>query len=238
VAHNAVFEYRWVKEYFGVDPGRIEDTMIMSRVLYAGAEDSDRLRHGLADVAKRELDIDLDKDEQESDWARPKLTDEQIEYAEKNAAILPKLYGVLRAKLEEHGLWEVYELERRVSYAVDQMERDGFAVHEDRMQEFIDETTEQAERLKEELAEAWGIKPGSSKQLIERFNLLDRAVWPETKGGQPSTNQDAMKLLYDEMPEMEKFGAGSPPSPAPASLAPWSHTSAAWGFIISNGQTP
>jgi DNA polymerase I-like protein with 3'-5' exonuclease and polymerase domains len=51
------------------------------------------------------------------------------------------------------------------------MERYGVAVHRDRLEEMIAEATEEAERLKAELAEEWSINPGSGKQLIEHFAL-------------------------------------------------------------------
>jgi DNA polymerase I-like protein with 3'-5' exonuclease and polymerase domains len=85
------------------------------------------------------------------------------------------------------------------------MKRNGFAVREDKLQESIEQTTAEAERLKAELTEAWGINPGSSKQLIEKFQLAMREDWPVTKGDSPSTNQHALMLLKDEVPEMEKW---------------------------------
>ena len=75
VAHNANFEELWARahevELF------LEDTMVMSRVLYGGTALQKRLRHGLADVAARELEIELDKEQQVSDWSGP-LTEEQL----------------------------------------------------------------------------------------------------------------------------------------------------------------
>jgi DNA polymerase I-like protein with 3'-5' exonuclease and polymerase domains len=71
----------------------------------------------------------------------------------------------------------VYKLENRVRPAVDAMERYGVAVHRDRLEEMMAEATEEAERLKAELAEEWGINPGSGKQLIEHFRLEGRTGW-------------------------------------------------------------
>jgi ribonuclease D len=44
--------------------------MVMSQVLHGGTENFKRVKHGLADVVRRELDIDLDKELQESVWVR------------------------------------------------------------------------------------------------------------------------------------------------------------------------
>jgi DNA polymerase-1 len=207
VAHNAPFERTWLKAALSLDRPDLQDTMVMSQALYTGtnAARAKQFSHSLAAVVKRELKRELDKDEQLSDWSDPDLSREQIEYAAKDAAVLPELASVLMRKIERAGLKRVYELERRVSYAVDQMERNGFGVDIARLAEFIEESTEQAERLKAELEEEWEINPGSSKQLREHFNLDERKGWPTTPGGSPSTNQDAMALLADEVPEISKW---------------------------------
>jgi ribonuclease D len=70
--------------------------MIMSQVLHAGeipAHD-----HGLAEVAKRELGIEMDKSCQNSDWGSSELTAQQLEYAATDARILPALYKKLRGE--------------------------------------------------------------------------------------------------------------------------------------------
>jgi len=84
------------------------------------------------------------------------LTREQLEYAARDAAVLPELAKNLMRKIDRAGLRKTYELERRASHAVAAMERYGVAIHRDRLEEMIEEATEEAERLKAELAEEWG----------------------------------------------------------------------------------
>src|SRR5215203_5292542 len=205
VAHNAPFERQWVKRHYGIDLD-LDDTMVMSQVLYTGtnAARAKQFSHSLQAMVKRELKRELDKSEQGSDWTG-ELTEEQIRYAALDAHVLPELADTLLRKIDKAGLRTVYELERRVSHAVNQMERNGFGVDIARLAEFIAESTEQAERLKAELEAEWGINPGSSKQLREHFNLEAREGWPTTPGGSPSTNQEAMALLADEVPEISKW---------------------------------
>jgi DNA polymerase I len=206
VAHNATFERTWIREKSGVDLANLHDTMVMSRVLYGGtdASRSPRFSHSLAAVAKRELGVELDKGEQTADWSGP-LTFYMVRYAALDAAVLPRLADTLLAQLGDAGLMQVYELERRVSHAVDAMERNGFALHEDRLHNFIEGTKHEAAQLRRELEDAWGINPGSSKQLREYFGLSERADWPVTKGGAPKTDQDAMRALEDEEPKIAKW---------------------------------
>jgi DNA polymerase-1 len=207
VAHNAVFERTWINEALGVDRPDLHDTMIMSQVYYTGtrATNGRGLSHSLQNVVKRELKEELSKDQQTSDWNALALTREQIEYAAKDAKVMPKLAEALMRKIERAGLKKVYELELRVSHAVAAMERRGVAIHVDQLDATTEEATEKAEALKAELEAEWGINPGSSKQLIEHFGLAERKGWPETEGGSPSTNQEAMKSLLEEEESVSKW---------------------------------
>lgn len=97
------------------------------------------MRHRLEDVALRELGIELDKEQQQSDWAAPVLSEEQLEYAKRDAEVTLKLYEVLRERLENAGLWKVYQLENRVRPAVYAMERRGaVAIHRHRLETLIE----------------------------------------------------------------------------------------------------
>jgi DNA polymerase-1 len=203
VAHNANFEEAWFRKHgFEV---HLDDTLVMSRVLYGGTAGHETLRHSLEAVAERELSVELDKEQQTSNWAAPVLSEEQLEYAKREAEITLALYEVLRERLENAGLWKVYQLENRVRPAVDAMERRGVAIHRDRLETLIEEATERAEALKAELEAEWDINPGSGKQLIEHFKLEGRQGWPKTNGGKPKTDQEAMKRLLKEEPSVAKW---------------------------------
>jgi DNA polymerase I len=207
VAHNATFERRWIERHYGIDLEALHDTMVMSQVLYTGtnAARAKQFSHSLQAVVKRELKRELDKSEQDGDWGDEDLTPEQIHYAARDAHVLPDLAKTLLAKIERAGLRDVYEQERRVSYAVDAMQRNGFAINEARLAPLVEEVTAEAERLKAELEAEWGINPGSSKQLREHFELEKREDWPKTDSGAPKTDQDAMKTLVDEEPSVAKW---------------------------------
>jgi len=207
VAHNAVFEREWLRAALDLDRPDLHDTMIMSQVYYTGtrAALSGSFSHSLSAVVKRELKRELAKDEQTSDWGALALTREQIEYAAEDARVLVELSETLMRKIRRAKLEKVYELECRVSHAVAAMERRGVAVHVDKLDELIEESTTRAEELKSEPAETWGINPGSSKQLREHFRLDERKDWPKTPAGAPKTDQEAMKRLLDEEPSVAKW---------------------------------
>jgi DNA polymerase-1 len=100
VGHNVLFDLRMLAP-LGFIPGRVFDTLLASRVLYAGEREEGnnaRMRHGLEDAVERELNRKLDKGEQRSDWSGP-LTPEQLAYARDDAAVLVPLAEALKAKL-------------------------------------------------------------------------------------------------------------------------------------------
>ena len=206
VAHNAVFEYDWIKHHYGIDLTNLHDTMIMSQVFYTGtnAARAKQFSHSLQACVKRELHREMSKDEQASDWTG-ELTEEQIRYAAYDAHVLPELSDALLRRLQRHRLLDVYKLEVRVSHAVNAMQRNGFAVNVAKLDPPVEEVTEQAETLKAELEEEWSINPGSSKQLREYFKLDGREEWPKTPAGAPKTDQDAMKALIEEDPSVAKW---------------------------------
>jgi len=105
IAHNAKFDAKWVKHHLGVELGGVFDTYLASQLISAG--DTDR-RHSLADTVFNYLNQELDKTEQISDWSG-ELSQSQLEYAAKDAAILLPLREKMAEKLKQD------ELERCVA---------------------------------------------------------------------------------------------------------------------------
>src|SRR4051794_36791691 len=95
VIHHAAFDLGFLGR-LGFVPGRVRDTLLTSQVLYAGGHTRGvaPLRHGLKDCCRRELDVELAKDLQASDWSGP-LTRDQLAYAVADAAVLVLLYRAL-----------------------------------------------------------------------------------------------------------------------------------------------
>ena len=60
-------------------------------------------RHGLKDLAKEVLNVDLSKTQQSSDWGAAKLTPEQVSYAASDVTHLHALRKKLDAMLEREG---------------------------------------------------------------------------------------------------------------------------------------
>src|SRR5262249_31445667 len=95
----------------GFVSGRVADTMLLAQLLSAGTRPAKGF-HGLAQTVERELGIPLDKEEQKSDWGGA-LTEEQLRYAARDAAVLLPLHAALMAKINAASMTAVADLEHR-----------------------------------------------------------------------------------------------------------------------------
>jgi hypothetical protein len=100
---------------------RLSDTMLAGQLLGAGL---DGLRHRLADLTQRYLGLELDKTEQVSDWSGD-LTEDQLAYAARDAAVLLPLRDRLRDELERADLGRVAGIESRALPAMAWLEQSG-----------------------------------------------------------------------------------------------------------------
>jgi len=150
IAHNAKFDSKWVGHHLGVEVGGVFDTYLASQLIAAG--DSDR-RHGLADVSQFFLGTEMDKAEQLSDWSAAELSASQIEYAARDAAIMPGLYEKLVERLENDKLMNVAELENSCVVPIAKMELNGVYLDEARWREKLERVRKAQAKVADELQE-------------------------------------------------------------------------------------
>ena len=122
IFHNAKFDLKFLRQAGVPVQGPFIDTMLASQLLDAGLWSR---RHGLADVVRHFLHVELDKELQGSDW-RGNLTPEQLQYAATDAAILLPLRDILLRNLQQAGLAEAAILEWQCLPAVAEMELSGY----------------------------------------------------------------------------------------------------------------
>jgi ribonuclease D len=96
--HFARFDMAMLYRYLGVMPGPVYCTKIASRLARTFSD-----RHGLRDLCKDLLNIDLKKEQQSSDWGAPNLSDEQLRYAASDVLHLHALRERLDAILAREG---------------------------------------------------------------------------------------------------------------------------------------
>lgn len=101
IFHFGRFDLAVLYETFGIVCQPVFCTKIASRLSRTYTD-----RHGLKDVTKELLDIDLSKQQQSSDWAAPTLSDAQLDYAASDVLHLHALAGKLTERLMRDGRLE------------------------------------------------------------------------------------------------------------------------------------
>jgi DNA polymerase I len=199
--HNGKFDYQFLKAEHGISPSPIFDTMLAAQLL-AGGDQSPSF--ALEAVAKRYADVELDKTARGEDWTGG-LSETQIEYAARDAAVLLPLRESLQEKLEEEKLVRVSEIEFRAVATIAEMELKGIKLDVVRWKE-LEKTVRQrrdeaALRLESFFPEPEGVLPleglgprlnlNSPKQITDAFRsigveLPDTKVWTLLKIEHPA----------------------------------------------------
>ena len=96
IFHYARFDMAVLKENLNINVRNVFCTKIASKLTRTYSS-----KHGLKDLVKEVLNIELDKTEQTSDWSQKKLTKQQIQYAMNDVIYLSDLKKNLEAKLLE-----------------------------------------------------------------------------------------------------------------------------------------
>jgi ribonuclease D len=98
IFHFARFDVAALKHYLGVDTAPLYCTKIASKLTRTYTD-----RHGLKDLVKELLGIELNKQQQSSDWGAHVLSDSQKQYAAQDVLYLHELKSRLDQMLEREG---------------------------------------------------------------------------------------------------------------------------------------
>ena len=98
IFHFARFDVAMLKRYLPISTTPIYCTKIASRLVRTYTD-----RHGLKDLCRELLGIELAKEQQSSDWGAPNLTPEQLRYAASDVLHLHALKAKLDDMLEREG---------------------------------------------------------------------------------------------------------------------------------------
>jgi DNA polymerase I len=149
IAHNAKFDAKFIKHNLGADLGGVFDSLLASQLISAGDIEG---RHGLETVASRYLNESVDKSERLSNW-NFELSEAQLEYAARDAAILLPLREKLIEHLKAEALVKCAQLEFECVMPVADIELAGFYMHKDRWLEQLAIVEKRRAQLAEELQE-------------------------------------------------------------------------------------
>ena len=98
IFHFARFDLAVIKQYLGVMVTSVYCTKISSKLVRTYTD-----RHGLKDLCKELISVDLSKQQQSSDWAAAELSEAQQKYAASDVLFLHQLKTVLDGMLEREG---------------------------------------------------------------------------------------------------------------------------------------
>lgn len=149
IAHNAKFDAKFIKHKLGADINGLFDTLLASQLVGAGDIEE---RHGLETVASRYLNQVIDKTERLSNW-NFELSEAQLEYAARDAAVLLPLREKLIERLKADSLVKCAQLEFECVMTVVDIELAGFFMHKDRWLEQLGIVEKRREELAEQLQE-------------------------------------------------------------------------------------
>jgi DNA polymerase-1 len=169
VAHNSKFDAKWVRHHLGVElcgdfdsraenkkeveRGGLFDTLLASQLVSAGEQED---RHSLASVAERYLAQSVDKTQQVSDWGG-ELSDAQLEYAARDAALMLPLRAKLVEALRAAALTRTAQLEFECVVPLAALELAGVYLDEPcwraKLKEIEQQRNELHELLQDELSE-------------------------------------------------------------------------------------
>jgi DNA polymerase I len=183
IAHNAKFDAKFIKHNLGVDIGGLFDTLLASQLVSAGDIEE---RHGLEAIAGRYLNEAVDKSERLSNWEF-ELSESQLQYAARDAAVLIPLREKLVEKIKSNDLIDCAKLEFDCVMPVVDIELTGFYMNKTRWLEQLAVVEERRAELANELQEMLGegaaqaslfgppranINLDSQQQVTEALNRL------------------------------------------------------------------
>ncbi|ALA16664.1 MULTISPECIES: ribonuclease D [unclassified Chelatococcus] len=102
IFHYARFDLAVIEHYLGVMPGPVFCTKIASRLTRTYTD-----RHGLKDVLRELLSVEISKQQQSSDWGASTLSEAQLAYAASDVLHLHALRDKLEALLAREGRTEL-----------------------------------------------------------------------------------------------------------------------------------
>jgi len=100
--HFARFDIAALRRHLGVVAAPVYCTKIASRLARTFTD-----RHGLKDLAKELIGVEISKQQQSSDWGAADLTDEQLRYAASDVLYLHQLRARLDDMLAREGRTEL-----------------------------------------------------------------------------------------------------------------------------------
>ena len=105
ILHSGSEDLEVLLNTVGALPDPLVDTQVACAML------GQPLQMGYHTTVQWLFDIEVDKEQTRSNWCRRPLTERQLHYAAMDVVLLPEMYEILKARLEEKGRWTWLEEE-------------------------------------------------------------------------------------------------------------------------------
>jgi ribonuclease D len=102
--HFARFDVGVLQHTLGITVAPVKCTKIAAKLVRTFTD-----RHGLRDLCREILGVEISKQQQTSDWGAPELSSDQISYAASDVLYLHALWARLEALLVREGRLELAE---------------------------------------------------------------------------------------------------------------------------------
>lgn len=102
--HYARFDIAALKKFLGINCTSVYCTKMASRLCRTFTD-----RHGLKDICRELIGVELKKQQQSSDWGADELTKEQLDYAASDVLYLHQLKEKLDVMIEREGRTHILE---------------------------------------------------------------------------------------------------------------------------------
>src|SRR5512139_1312035 len=153
IGHNIAFDLSFLIQQLEAEPVNVYDTMLMSRLIYAGKD----MRHSLDAVLAVELGVNLDKSTR-AQFAQHtgQLTDEQLHYIVEDVAYLNKLREVQIPKVSGAGMGKIAAIENKAVLAFTDLYLTGVHFDMELWQEYLVWINKKLEEIKHALIDLVG----------------------------------------------------------------------------------
>ncbi len=102
IFHFARFDVALLRQALGIEVAPVWCTKIASRLARTYTD-----RHGLKDLAREVIGLEMSKQQQTSDWGAPELSEAQLEYAASDVLHLHAIKDALEARLKRESRLEL-----------------------------------------------------------------------------------------------------------------------------------
>ena len=204
VAHNAAFEVEHLAAAGIQFLSPIRCTLIAAHLLSRGIlPTSLRVKSkgsglDLASCCGRVLRIQVDKEQQVSDWESPTLSPEQLAYAALDARLALDLWKLQLPRLVEAGMERVHQIESQALPAVAEARLTGIHLDLPKARKLLSAGQTDLEQLASRLGQELGVENvNSQRQVAEAVEARGHQL-PTTAAGNKSVAEQVMRPLYEQ----------------------------------------